>query len=137
MIDRYGRMRIIDHQDARLGSVTYDLVSLLLDRVTDVPSAEWIQQKQIYFLKQRNALDLPAIDTEEFANEFRLQTIQRCLKAAGTFSYQSAVRGKTHFVPFIKPMFAVVLDAIGGWDVYPTLKARLKNELKGGQTSTS
>ncbi len=34
MMDPRGRLRIIDHQDARMGPATYDLVSLLLDRVT-------------------------------------------------------------------------------------------------------
>ena len=34
MLDRNDRIRIIDHQDARIGS-PYDLVSFLLDRLTD------------------------------------------------------------------------------------------------------
>jgi aminoglycoside/choline kinase family phosphotransferase len=34
MIDERGDLRIIDHQDASMGSPAYDLVSLLLDRVT-------------------------------------------------------------------------------------------------------
>ena len=129
MIDRYGRMRIIDHQDARIGSVTYDLVSLLLDRVTELPPNERLKEKQAYFLSARSNLGLPGIDPDEFADEFRLQTIQRCLKAAGTFSYQSTVRGKTHFVPFIKPMLALSLNAIGEWDLFPVLRQRLEAEL--------
>ena len=32
MVDRSGRLRVMDHQDARMGPVTYDLVSFLLDR---------------------------------------------------------------------------------------------------------
>ena len=40
MLDKNGNIRIIDHQDARIGSVTYDLVSLLLDRVNEPPSTE-------------------------------------------------------------------------------------------------
>lgn len=107
MIDSQGKMRIIDHQDARIGSAAYDLVSLLLDRITEAPPREWLAEKRLYFLDVRRKLGLPKLDEEEFAYEFRMQTIQRCLKAAGTFSYQSVNRGKTYFVPFIKPMFAI------------------------------
>jgi N-acetylmuramate 1-kinase len=129
MIDRYGRMRIIDHQDARIGSPAYDLVSLLLDRVTKVPLRDWVEKKQKLLLSTREELGLEAIDPDEFAHEFQLQTIQRCLKAAGTFSYQSAIRGKTHFDPFIKPMFRAVLRAINGTAQFPTIKIVLECEI--------
>jgi aminoglycoside/choline kinase family phosphotransferase len=129
MIDRYGRMRIIDHQDARIGSAAYDLVSLLLDRITELPSTEWIAEKQQYLLAGRERLGLAEIEPAEFSYEFDLQTIQRCLKAAGTFSYQSAVRGKTHFVPFIKPMFRAVLRAVDSLDQFPALKMILGEQL--------
>ena len=111
MIDPPGRLRIIDHQDARIGSVAYDLVSFLLDRVTEPPSPEWLAEKRRHFLSERERIGLDPIDEQEFANEFRLQTIQRCLKAIGTFSFQSVNRGKTYFIPFIKPMFQITLRA--------------------------
>lgn len=41
-----GELKIIDHQDARIGSVAYDLVSLLLDRVTTLPTPEWLAEKR-------------------------------------------------------------------------------------------
>lgn len=129
MIDHRGRMRIIDHQDARIGSPTYDLVSLLLDRITEPPSREWLAEKRAYFLNVRRRLGLPALDEENFANEFRLQTIQRCLKAAGTFSFQSVNRGKTHFVPFIKPMFRISRRAAESLGRFPVIQAVLDRAL--------
>jgi aminoglycoside/choline kinase family phosphotransferase len=111
MLDAKDKMRIIDHQDARIGSPAYDLVSLLLDRITDLPPREWLAEKRLFFLDMRVKLGMPRLDEEEFAYEFRLQTIQRCLKAAGTFSYQSVNRGKTYFVPFIKPMLRISIRA--------------------------
>lgn len=122
MLDQQNRLRIIDHQDARIGSVAYDLVSLLLDRVTEPPTAEWLAEKRRFFLDERERLGLERIDEHDFANEFRLQTIQRCLKAIGTFSFQSVNRGKTYFVPFIKPMFEIVLRAVENLNVYPRLR---------------
>lgn len=129
MLDDKNRMRIIDHQDARIGSPSYDLVSLLLDRITDLPSREWLAEKRKFFLDMRVKLGLPRLDEEEFAYEFRLQTIQRCLKAAGTFSFQSAVRGKDHFIPFIKPMFRISLRGAESLGRFPVIREVLSKEI--------
>jgi Predicted phosphotransferase related to Ser/Thr protein kinases len=130
MLDAEGNLQIIDHQDARIGSVAYDLVSLLLDRVTTPPAPEYLAEKRRFFLSERERLGLEAIDENEFAYEFRLQTIQRCLKAIGTFSYQSAVRGKTYFIPFIKPMFEIVLRAAQNLERFPALQAVIREQLE-------
>ena len=124
-----GQIWVIDHQDARIGSVAYDLVSLLLDRVTESPSAEWLAEKRRFFLEERERLGLDPIDETVFAKEFRLQTIQRCLKAIGTFSFQSVNRGKTYFVPFIKPMFEIVLRAIENLDRFPNLRRIVREQI--------
>lgn len=129
MLDDQNRMRIIDHQDARIGSPTYDLVSLLLDRITEPPSREWLAEKRKYFLNVRMRLGMPKLDEERFANEFRLQTIQRCLKAAGTFSYQSVNRGKTHFIPFIKPMFRISLRSAESLGRFPAIREILAQQV--------
>lgn len=129
MLDSQDRLRIIDHQDARIGSVAYDLVSFLLDRVTEPPSADWLAAKRRYFLEERRKLGLDDLDEREFADEFRLQTIQRCLKAIGTFSFQSVNRGKSYFVPYIKPMFQIVLRALCNIDSFKTLRKVVEAEL--------
>jgi len=130
MVDPSGNVRIIDHQDARIGSVTYDLVSLLLDRVTEPPASGWLEGKRRLMLSERECLNLPKIDTEDFAYEFRLQTVQRCLKATGTFSFQSVNRGKTYFLPFIKPMFEIVLRTLNRLDKFPTLEKVVAKEIE-------
>lgn len=130
MLDDRDRMRIIDHQDARIGSPAYDLVSLLLDRIIDLPSREWLAEKRAFFLDMRVKLGLPRLDEEEFAYEFRLQTIQRCLKAAGTFSYQSVNRGKTYFVPFIIPMLRISLRGAESLGRFPFMRSILGREVE-------
>ncbi len=137
MVDKENGLHIIDHQDARIGTVSYDLVSLLLDRVVEPPSPEWLAEKRRFFLKTR--AKIPAeirgnvpweeLDEEDFAYEFRLQTIQRCLKAAGTFSFQSVNRGKTYFLPFIEPMFRIVLRATENLERFPNLERILKEQI--------
>ena len=88
-----------------MGPASYDLVSLLLDRQTAPPSLAEIRERRLFFLEERRQRGLETIDPDDFAREFRLMTVQRCLKAAGTFSYQTAVlgRGET-YAHFINPM---------------------------------
>jgi aminoglycoside/choline kinase family phosphotransferase len=130
MLDNEKNIRIIDHQDARIGSPTYDLVSLLLDRVNEPPSSDWLSAKCRFFLNERERIGLPSIDPAEFDYEFSLQTVQRCLKAVGTFSFQSVNRGKTYFVPFIKPMLAIALKAINAVERFPSLRNVIERELE-------
>jgi aminoglycoside/choline kinase family phosphotransferase len=129
MIDAHEKLRIIDHQDARIGSPAYDLVSLLLDRVTTLPTTEWLASKRLLLLQERSKLGLDAISEDEFAYEFRLQTVQRCLKAVGTFSYQSVNRGKTYFLPFIVPMFETVFRALDRLDRFPVLRSIVGDQI--------
>jgi len=130
MVDPSGKLRIIDHQDARIGSPTYDLVSLLLDRVVKPPENDWLASKQRLLIDQRIDLGLEPLDYHEFAYEFRLQTVQRCLKAVGTFSFQSVNRGKTYFLPFIKPMFEIVLRALSELEQFPVLTSVVHKQLE-------
>lgn len=129
MLDDEKHLHIIDHQDARIGAASYDLVSLLLDRVTELPAPEWLAEKRRFFLQERENLGLEKINEADFAYEFRLQTIQRCLKAIGTFSFQSTFRGKTYFLPFIEPMFEIVLRAAEKLDRFPHLRQIIQNQL--------
>lgn len=130
MIDNSRNIKIIDHQDARLGSIAYDPVSLLLDRITIPPTQDWLKEKKLYFLQTRETLGLEKIAYEKFNYEFELMTIQRCLKAIGTFSFQAANRGKINFIKYINPMFEVVLSAAERLDKFPTLQKLIKTIIK-------
>ena len=122
MIDAENRLRIIDHQDARIGTTSYDLVSLLFDRVSEIPHADWLDEKKRLFLAERGKLGLEKIDRKNFDDEFGLQTIQRGLKAVGTFSFQSVNRGKTYFIPYIEPTLKIVLEAARQLEKFPQLQ---------------
>lgn len=126
MIDEKNNLRIIDHQDARIGSVAYDLVSLLLDRILEPPAENWLNEKKRFLLAKRENLGLEAIDEEAFEYEFELMTVQRCLKAIGTFSNQAANCGKPHYLQFINPMFEVVLNSCRKLDSFPNLQQTIE-----------
>lgn len=127
LVDQKNRLRIVDHQDARMGPATYDLVSFLLDRQPCPPSLAELRAYRLLLLEQRRAQGLPVLDPDEFAREFRLMTIQRGLKATGTFSYQSAVCGRGAFYEhFIDPTLAIVSQAIEWLDRFPTLRRMIR-----------
>ncbi len=127
MVDHDNRLRIVDHQDARMGPVTYDLVSFLLDRRPEPPSLAELRAYRLFLLEERRLLGLEALDPDEIATEFRLMTIQRGLKAIGTFSYQTAVCGRGGvYEKFIQPTFFIVLQAADWLDRFPALRRMIR-----------
>src|SRR5215216_1549083 len=130
MIDNRKQIRIVDHQDARMGPASYDLVSFLVDRQPCPPSLAELRGYRLSFLEQRRLLGLGVIDPDEFALEFRLMTIQRCLKATGTFSCQSAVYGRgAVYQHFIEPTLQIALQAAEWLERFPTLRRMLKERI--------
>jgi hypothetical protein len=130
MIDGKKHLRIVDHQDARMGPVTYDLVSFLLDRRPEPPSLAELRAYRLLLLEERRRLGLEALDPDEVAKEFRLMTIQRGLKAIGTFSYQTAVCGRgSSYEQFIQPTLCIVLQAADWLDRFPALRRMLRERV--------
>lgn len=130
MVDPAGELRVIDHQDARMGPATYDLVPLLVERRLEPADEAWVEEWQGCFLREREKLGLAKIDAAELRYEFNLMTVQRQLKAIGTFSYQTGVAGRGEFYEkYIVPAIATVLRAMRapGMREYPALRAALEN----------
>jgi aminoglycoside/choline kinase family phosphotransferase len=133
MVDDANQIRVVDHQDARMGPASYDLVSFLLDRQPAPPSLAELRDYRLLLLEERRLQGLEALDPDEFAREFRLMTIQRGLKAIGTFSYQTAVCGRGPFYEqFIPPTFVIVQQAAEWLDRFPTLQRMITERLQTG-----
>lgn len=131
MIDHENRLRVVDHQDARMGPVTYDLVSFLLDRRAEPPSLAELRAYRLLLLEERRLLGLDALDPDDIATEFRLMTIQRGLKAIGTFSYQTAVLNRgSSYEAFIQPTLLIVLQAADWLDRFPIMRRMLRERAK-------
>lgn len=134
MVDQKGELRLIDHQDARMGPISYDLVPLLVERrlepVSDVDDAK-LNSIQEYFIESRRQVGLPHVSYDEFRHEFNLMAVQRQLKATGTFSYQTAVVGRGEaYECYIKPTVKTVLRYLNLIDKdYPALKNALEKSL--------
>lgn len=131
MVDRKNNLRVVDHQDARMGPASYDLVSFLLDRQPCPPSLAELRAYRLLLIDERRKEGLPLLDPDEFAKEFRLMTIQRGLKATGTFSYQTAVAGRGAFYEqFIEPTLIIVAQAIDWLERFPTLRQMIRERVK-------
>ncbi len=91
-----GRLYWIDFQDARLGPVTYDLVSLLRDSYVDLPE-ELVEECAADFRQWA----VPQLPRDLFRRQFDLMALQRNLKALGTFGFMSHVRLSRVYAPYI------------------------------------
>ena len=87
-------------QDARLGLLQYDLVSLLQDSYVSLPDDLIDKMKRYYAegAEERLGRSLPV---EEFERTYRLMTIQRSLKAAGSFAFLDCVKKKNRYLQYL------------------------------------
>ena len=90
-----GSLFIIDFQDARMGPDTYDLASLLRDSYVDIAERE-LDELIAYFLALKGQPD-----AAEFRRRFDLMSLQRNLKALGTFGYQTTTRLNPVYIQYI------------------------------------
>jgi len=98
-----GRLYWIDYQDARMGPATYDLASLLRDSYVSLDE-EFVKDRAEEF-RQKGA---PDETRETFQQRFELMSIQRNLKALGTFGYMAVVRSNPVYLPYIPGTLAHV-----------------------------
>jgi len=90
------RVGIIDFQDAVLGPVAYDVVSLLQDARIDVPEAIELALLTRY-IKARHAAD-DAFDPAGFAANYALISAQRNTRLLGTFARLNRRDGKPQYL---------------------------------------
>lgn len=99
---------VIDFQDAVVGPVTYDLVSLLRDCYVAWPQnqvALWMSQ---YYQKLLQA-NIIACDLPQFTRWFDLMGLQRHLKAIGIFSRLNLRDGKIGYLKDIPRTLSYVM----------------------------
>jgi aminoglycoside/choline kinase family phosphotransferase len=90
-----GALHIIDFQDARMGPDTYDLASLLRDSYVDISDAI-LDDLSAYFLALTGRTD-----AAEFRRRLDLMSLQRNLKALGTFGYQTTTRQNPVYIQYM------------------------------------
>lgn len=112
MVSAHHNPGILDYQDAVIGPVTYDLVSLLRDCYISWPTQrveDWVMG---YFeLAQQTGILRPdRVDERQFLKWFDWMGVQRHLKAAGIFARLNHRDGKPGYLKDIPRTLAYVSD---------------------------
>jgi aminoglycoside/choline kinase family phosphotransferase len=116
---------VIDFQDAVIGPVTYDLVSLLRDCYIDWPRERveaWALQYRDMAV-EKSIID--AIPDEQFLSWFDLMGVQRHLKATGIFARLNYRDGKSGYMNDIPRTLGYVYEVCGRHEVLQELKGLL------------
>jgi aminoglycoside/choline kinase family phosphotransferase len=103
LMPHQGELYIIDFQDARLGPDTYDLVSLLRDSYVDLTD-DTVDDLIALFLALRGrhvAVSGLGSYHSDFRRRFDLMSLQRNLKALGTFGFQTTTRQNPVYIQYM------------------------------------
>lgn len=100
---------IVDFQDARMGPCQYDLASLLRDSYT-VLKRDFLEEMIDYYLGRSAEEGISWCDRKEFMRRFDLVSLQRNIKACGTFGYMTTVRRNGGYLRYLEPTFAYVRE---------------------------
>ena len=120
---------VIDFQDAVIGAVTYDLVSLLKDCYINWPR-EKIETWVKYFYDEAKSLNIiDDVNFETFLRWFDLMGLQRHLKVAGIFSRLKHRDGKTGYLKDIPRTMDYVFDVVERYPEFTPLQKLLRDIL--------
>ena len=108
---KLNRIYVIDFQDARLGPLQYDLVSLVHDSYVNM-SPESIATIKNDYVAKAQALGPKGCIRPDFEEIFQIQLIQRCFKACGSFTSFYNARNDTRYLKYIKATANLVSHAL-------------------------
>ena len=108
-----------------MGPATYDLASLLRDSYVDL-GEDFVLERAEEF-RQRA---VPGESRDTFRRRFDLMSLQRNLKALGTFGYMGAVRGSRVYLPYIPRTLAGVKRNLARYPEFSALHRALGRHLE-------
>ncbi len=111
---------VIDFQDARLGPVQYDLVSLLKDSYVDL-SAGFANSLLSYYFENSNLTKSKDFDLDSFRLIYELQSLQRCFKACGSFASFMNTRKDKRYLKYLPPTLKKVVRSLTDFPEYKLL----------------
>ncbi|MDK2596340.1 aminoglycoside phosphotransferase family protein [Pseudoalteromonas obscura] len=121
--------RLIDYQDAVVGPVCYDAVSLLKDCYLKLPSQQFEQLKRESYQHLADAGLLPDMSFAQYVESFNLTGLQRHLKAAGIFARLHLRDGKPGYLPSILPTLNYIVETAEMFTEFQWLATWLQSEI--------
>lgn len=110
---------ILDFQDALIGPVTYDVVSLLKDCYISWPREQVLSWLGNYFSRPAVANIITGVSHQEIVRWFDLMGVQRHLKASGIFARLQHRDGKAGYLKDIPRTLGYILEIASD---YPELE---------------
>ena len=105
------KLLLLDFQDARMGPRQYDLVSLLKDSYVVLKEKTRNELLGYYLQCMEKEEDRP-IPSAHFMKIFDWMSVQRNLKAIGTFSFQYMEHKNERYLEFLEPTLQYVINTI-------------------------
>jgi aminoglycoside/choline kinase family phosphotransferase len=125
---KLGRVYVIDFQDARLGPIQYDLVSLVYDSYVRL-NPESIEHIKTNYIQKAKAHGPTDAIRPDFESIFHVQTVQRCFKACGSFTSFYNMRNDTRYLKYIKQTAQLVAHTMQNSDAPAIRKAKLMTSI--------
>ncbi len=120
---------IIDFQDAMVGPITYDAVSLLKDCYITWPSADIHRWVATFYEQLKNQGKIPGTSLKEFTQWFDWVGLQRHIKVLGIFSRLKLRDNKSHYLMHLPRIMRYVLDVTRQYDVFAPFNQYLETKI--------
>ncbi|MEO5667045.1 MAG: hypothetical protein ABIR96_03210, partial [Bdellovibrionota bacterium] len=122
---QHEKLWVIDFQDARLGPITYDIVSLLWDPYVQINEKlrsslllHWEKSLEKEATKRGLGSVLERVnaagprESGELRRELERMKVQRLLKAAGSYASFYFLKGRKDYLPSIEPALRSTCEAL-------------------------
>ncbi len=119
---------MIDFQDARMGPAQYDLASLLRDSYVTLPE-ELVDTLVDYYAEVTGNASEESM--ERFRYIFDVMSLQRNIKALGTFGYQATARGKRSYLKSVPRTGEYIAGNIAKYKEFASFRSVVEDVICG------
>jgi N-acetylmuramate 1-kinase len=114
------RLVMIDFQDARMGPAQYDLASLLRDSYVTLPEG-LVDELVDYYAEATGKTSKES--RQRFRYIFDVMSLQRNIKALGTFGYQASTRGERRYLQSVPRTGGYIAQNIAKYQEFASLRS--------------